>query len=223
MFPGERGTIFDMQIKLSGSIPQVCLLFGPSAAGGAYIPAFCDVVFMVNKNASMYLGSPRMAELVINEKVTLEEMGGARMHCSQSGNGDMLCKTEEEALDACMSYLGYLPSCAEDQAPLAEPVSAADDVDLAALIPDAENAPFDIKGVINGLIDEGSFFEIKQRFAKIVTGFARLERRSVLSPTTPSILAVSYSKIARIRRLSLFRSVMPSVCLCCSWPTFLVS
>ena len=77
MFPGERGagTIFDLQIKLSGSIPQVCLLFGPSA-GGAYIPAFCDVVFMVNKNASMYLGSPRMAELVINEKVTLEEMGG---------------------------------------------------------------------------------------------------------------------------------------------------
>ena len=178
MFPGERGagTIFDMQIKLSGSIPQVCLLFGPSAAGGAYIPAFCDVVFMVNKNASMYLGSPRMAELVINEKVTLEEMGGARMHCSQSGNGDMLCKTEEEALDACVSYLSYLPSCAEDQPPLAEPVAAVDGVDLAALIPDAENAPFDIKGVINGLIDEGSFFEIKQRFAKeIVTGFARLE------------------------------------------------
>jgi len=182
MFPGERGagTIFDLQIKLSGSIPQVCLLFGPSAAGGAYIPAFCDVVFMVNKNASMYLGSPRMAELVINEKVTLEEMGGARMHCSQSGNGDMLCKTEEEALAACIEYLSYLPSCAEDQAPLVEPVPAAAGVDLAALIPDAENAPFDIKGVINGLIDEGSFFEIKQRFAKeIVTGFARLDGAAI--------------------------------------------
>jgi len=178
MFPGERGagTIFDMQIKLSGSIPQVCLLFGPSAAGGAYIPAFCDVVFMVNKNASMYLGSPRMAELVINEKVTLEEMGGARMHCSQSGNGDMLCKTEEEALDACLAYLSYLPSSADEEAPFSESVPAPAGVDLAALIPDAENAPFDIKGVINGLIDEGSFFEIKQRFAKeIVTGFARLD------------------------------------------------
>ena len=63
-------------------IPQICLLFGPSAAGGAYIPAFCDVVFMVDENASMYLGSPRMAEKVIGEKVSLEEMGGARMHCT---------------------------------------------------------------------------------------------------------------------------------------------
>src|SRR5262249_40499895 len=71
MFPGRRGAgrIFYNQVRLSGFIPQVCLLFGPSAAGGAYIPAFCDVVFMVDKNASMYLGSPRMAEMVINEKV----------------------------------------------------------------------------------------------------------------------------------------------------------
>ena len=81
--------------KLSGAIPQICLLFGPSAAGGAYIPAFCDVVFMVEKNASMYLGSPRMAEMVIGEKVTLEEMGGARMHCEVSGCGDLLAKDEQ--------------------------------------------------------------------------------------------------------------------------------
>src|SRR5699024_9162597 len=79
MFPGRRGArrIFHNQIKLSGRVPQICLLFGPSAAGGAYIPAFCDIVVMVDGNASMYLGSPRMAESVIGEKVTLEEMGGA--------------------------------------------------------------------------------------------------------------------------------------------------
>ena len=71
-------------------MPQICCLFGPSAAGGAYIPAFCDVVIMVEGNASMYLGSPRMAEMVIGEKVTLEEMGGARMHVSVSGCGDNL-------------------------------------------------------------------------------------------------------------------------------------
>ncbi len=84
MFPGRRGAgrIFYNQVKLSGVIPQVCILFGPSAAGGAYIPAFCDLVIMVENNASMYLGSPRMAEMVIGEKVSLEEMGGARMHCS---------------------------------------------------------------------------------------------------------------------------------------------
>ena len=86
MFPGRRGAgrIFHNQVKLSGVVPQVCVLFGPSAAGGAYIPAFCDVVIMRDGNASMYLGSPRMAEMVIGEKVTLEEMGGARMHTGVS-------------------------------------------------------------------------------------------------------------------------------------------
>lgn len=101
MFPGRRGAgrIFYNQVKLSGKIPQVCLLFGPSAAGGAYIPAFCDVVIMVDGNASMYLGSPRMAEMVIGEKVSLEEMGGAKMHCTTSGCGDILAKSEEEAIE----------------------------------------------------------------------------------------------------------------------------
>lgn len=103
MFPGRRGAgrIFYNQVKLSGRIPQICLLFGPSAAGGAYIPAFCDIVVMVEGNASMYLGSPRMAEMVIGEKVSLEEMGGAKMHCSISGCGDILAKTEEEAYSNC--------------------------------------------------------------------------------------------------------------------------
>jgi len=102
MFPGRRGAgrIFHLQCQLSGLVPQLCLLFGPSAAGGAYIPAFCDIVVMVEGNASMYLGSPRMAEMVIGEKVTLEELGGVRMHCAVSGCGDVLVKTEEEAIEA---------------------------------------------------------------------------------------------------------------------------
>src|SRR5262249_5400985 len=111
MFPGRRGAgrIFYNQVQLSGQVPPICLLFGPSAAGGAYIPAFCDVVIMVDGNASMYLGSPRMAEMVIGEKVTLEEMGGAKMHCSVSGCGDVLCKTEQEAIAWARRYIGYLP------------------------------------------------------------------------------------------------------------------
>ena len=85
LFPGRRGAgrIFHNQVALSGKVPQICCLFGPSAAGGAYIPAFCDIVIMVEGNASMYLGSPRMAEMVVGEKVTLEEMGGARMHATR--------------------------------------------------------------------------------------------------------------------------------------------
>src|SRR5256714_7479791 len=106
MFPGRRhaGRIFYNQVQLSGFVPQICLLFGPSAAGGAYIPAFCDVVFMVDGNASMYLGSPRMAEMVIGEKTTLEEMGGARMHCEVSGCGDLLAKSEADAIAQAKRY-----------------------------------------------------------------------------------------------------------------------
>src|SRR5437763_2077198 len=112
MFPGRRGAgkIFYNQVQASGRIPQVCCLFGPSAAGGAYIPAFCDVVFMVEKNASMYLGSPRMAEEVIGEKVSLEEMGGARMHCEVSGSGDLLVPDDKAAIESARAYLTYFPS-----------------------------------------------------------------------------------------------------------------
>ncbi len=101
MFPGRRGAgrIFHNEVKLSGVVPQVCVLFGPSAAGGAYIPAFCDIVIMREGNASMYLGSPRMAEMVIGEKVTLEEMGGAQMHTGVSGCGHQLVKSDEEGIE----------------------------------------------------------------------------------------------------------------------------
>ncbi|HEV8549276.1 MAG TPA: carboxyl transferase domain-containing protein, partial [Polyangiaceae bacterium] len=120
MFPGRRGAgrIFFNQVALSGRVPQICLLFGPSAAGGAYIPAFCDVVVMVDGNASMYLGSPRMAEMVIGEKVTLEEMGGAKMHTSVSGCGDVLVATEEQALQFGRDYLAYMPQHCESEPPV---------------------------------------------------------------------------------------------------------
>ncbi|MCP4003176.1 MAG: acyl-CoA carboxylase subunit beta [bacterium] len=183
LFPGRRGAgrIFFNQVRMSGKIPQVCCLFGPSAAGGAYIPAFCDLVFMVEGNASMYLGSPRMAEMVIGEQTTLEEMGGARMHCSISGCGDVLCKDEEQALDGARRYLSYLPSTVGDELPEADPLPAAKDcTDLAEVIPGDENKPFDIFEVIERLVDLGSFFEIKKLFAReIVTGFARLEGKTI--------------------------------------------
>lgn len=183
MFPGRRGAgrIFKNQVMLSGQIPQVCLLFGPSAAGGAYIPAFCDVVVMVEGNASMYLGSPRMAEMVIGEKVTLEEMGGAKMHCSVSGCGDVLCKTEDEAIAWARRYHGYLPSHegeAPPRVPAKKPKSSGKKIE--EIVPVDENKAFDMMAVIHELIDEGSWCEIKQLFAKeILTGFARIDGRTV--------------------------------------------
>ncbi len=178
MFPGRRGAgrIFYNQVSMSGQVPQVCLLFGPSAAGGAYIPAFCDVVVMVDGNASMYLGSPRMAEMVIGEKVTLEEMGGAKMHCSVSGCGDVLVKTEEEAIAWARRYLSYLPTSFEGQPPRA--VSAPPKQlgkSIEEIVPLDENKPFDMMQVIESVVDEGSFLEIKRLFAReMITGFARL-------------------------------------------------
>src|SRR5262245_41340914 len=123
MFPGRRGAgrIFHTQVRLSGQVPQVCLLFGPSAAGGAYIPAFCDVVIMRDGNASMYLGSPRMAEMVIGEQVTLEEMGGARMHTSVSGCGHFLSASDEEAIDVAQRYLSYMPANWREDPPAVPP------------------------------------------------------------------------------------------------------
>jgi acetyl-CoA carboxylase carboxyltransferase component len=162
-------------------VPQVCLLFGPSAAGGAYIPAFCDVVFMVNGNASMYLGSPRMAQMVIGQSVSLEEMGGAHMHCTVSGCGDLLAKDEAEALTAARSYLAYLPSHADGVLPRAAPAAPLKSpAELESLIPREENKLFDMREVVDRVIDAGSFFEIKKLFAgEILTGFARIDGHPV--------------------------------------------
>ncbi|MFC7528957.1 acyl-CoA carboxylase subunit beta [Actinoplanes sp. GCM10030250] len=177
LFPGPRGAgrIFHNQVRASGAIPQVCALFGPSAAGGAYIPAFCDVVAMVEGNASMYLGSDRMVEMVTGEKTTLEAMGGARVHCAESGVGHFLCKTERDALDVVRTYLSYLPANWTERPPAAASAEAAD-VDLTALVPVSERQAFDMRRYVKGLVDEGSFFEIHALWARELTvGFARLD------------------------------------------------
>jgi len=178
MFPGRRGAgrIFKNQVTMSGVVPQLCLLFGPSAAGGAYIPAFCDVVVMVAGNASMYLGSPRMAEMVIGEKTTLEEMGGAAMHTQHSGCADVLASNEEEALQWAKRYLAMMPEHADALPPRAQPVAPNPSARALeqVIVPD-ENKPFDMREVLEAILDEGSFLELKARFAReLITGFGRL-------------------------------------------------
>ncbi len=184
MFPGRRGAgrIFHNQVKLSGVVPQVCVLFGPSAAGGAYIPAFCDVVIMREGNASMYLGSPRMAEMVIGEKVTLEEMGGARMHTGVSGCGHQLVASDEEGIAAARRYLSYLPGNWESRPPTTTPAEpdSSSSIAIAELIPADENKPFDMKQLLAALVDDGSFMEIHARWAReLIVGFARLHGEAI--------------------------------------------
>lgn len=181
LFPGRRGAgrIFHNQVALSGKVPQICALFGPSAAGGAYIPSFCDVVIMVEGNASMYLGSPRMAEMVIGEQVSLEEMGGARMHCTVSGVGDVLASDDAEAIELAKVYFSYMPQnwgAATPSYDVEEPTIPL----RRDTIPEAESVPFDVHAVIDGLLDEDSFFEIKELFApELVIGLGRLGGESV--------------------------------------------
>ena len=184
LFPGRRGAgkIFHTQVRASGAIPQACALFGPSAAGGAYIPAFCDFVAMVDGNASMYLGSPRMVEMVVKEQTTLEEMGGARMHCTVSGCGHFLADSERTALDAVRDWLSYLPGNWQQPAPAATPAEPkpADAERLRALVPDSERQAFDMRRYVRGLVDADSLFEVHALWAKeLVTGFARLDGQAV--------------------------------------------
>jgi methylmalonyl-CoA decarboxylase subunit alpha len=180
MFPGRRGAgrIFHNQVTLSGLAPQVCVLFGPSAAGGAYIPAFCDIVIMREGNASMYLGSPRMAEMVIGEKVSLEEMGGARMHTGVSGCGHQLVKSDEEGIALARRYLSFMPTSFErhpPSTPPAEPASSSSNA-ISQLIPEDENKPFDMKLLLDALVDGGSLLEIHPRWAKeLIVAYARLD------------------------------------------------
>jgi acetyl-CoA carboxylase carboxyltransferase component len=177
LFPGRRGAgkIFHTQVRASGSIPQVCALFGPSAAGGAYIPAFCDVVIMVEGNASMYLGSDRMVEMVTGEKTTLEAMGGAAVHTKESGVGHFLAKTEQDAIATVQRYLSYFPSNWQQSPPAVSP-SAPKDVDLRALVPVSERQAFDMRRYISGIVDDGSWLEVHALWAKELTvGYGRID------------------------------------------------
>jgi len=179
MFPGRRhaGRIFFNEVQLSGVVPQICMLFGPSAAGGAYIPAFCDVVIMVEGNASMYLGSPRMVEVVVGEKVTLEELGGARMHATESGLGDALVADDKGAIEFAKAYFRYMPQrTGEKPAPCQAKPARPSPKPIGELIPEEPNRGYDMRKLIDAVIDEGSWVEIKKLFAReLLTGFARLE------------------------------------------------
>jgi len=181
LFPGRRGAgrIFYNQVKLSGRVPQICCLFGPSAAGGAYIPSFCDIVIMVEGNASMYLGSPRMAEMVIGEKATLDEMGGARMHATVSGCGDNLAVDDGDAIEQARAVFSYLPQTWREEPPTYEAMAPVREL-TAEVVPTLDTQGYDMHDVIDALVDAESFFEVKPLFApELIVGFGLLDGHPV--------------------------------------------
>jgi acetyl-CoA carboxylase carboxyltransferase component len=182
VFPGRfhAGRIFYNEVQLSGVVPQICILFGPSPAGSAYLPALTDLVIMVDGKASLYVGSPRMVEMAIGEKTTLEELGGARMHCTVSGCGDVLAASDEEAIEIAKRYLAYMPSSFREVPAARETAEPKPGRAIDDIVPYDQRKYFDMYEVIDRIIDAGSWFEVKKLFAgEVIVGLARLAGRVI--------------------------------------------
>ncbi|HLS24093.1 MAG TPA: acyl-CoA carboxylase subunit beta [Pseudogracilibacillus sp.] len=176
------GEIFYRNSIYSGVIPQISVIMGPSAGGAVYSPAITDVIIMVEKTSKMFITGPKVIETVTGEKITDEDLGGAKVHNTKSGNAHFSAKDEEEALDLVKKLLSYLPSSNKEK-PEIIPYTEEDDhyrVDLPEIVPYDTTRPYDMKKVINEVVDEGSFLELHKDFAKnIIVGFARINGRSV--------------------------------------------
>ncbi len=182
IFPGRfhAGRIFYNLVQLSGVVPQICILFGPSPAGSAYLPALTDLIIMVDGKSSLYVGSPRMVEMAIGEKATFEELGGARMHCEVSGCGDVLVRSDEEAIEACKRYLGYMPSSYRQRPAAAQAAPPKPGRPIDQIVPYDQRKWFDMHELIDRVIDAGSFFEVKRLFAReVIVGLGRLGGKAV--------------------------------------------
>jgi len=176
----HAGNIFYNQGIMSGVVPQISAVLGPSPAGSAYMPALTDIVIMVDQNTSVYIGSPRMAEMVTGEKVSMEEMGGARMHCSESGLGDHFVENEVEALDAIKHYISYLPQNWKERYPVEPTKEPVQGRSIEEIVPENQGMTFDMKELIQSLVDQDSFLEFKELYAQeLITGFGRLDGRPV--------------------------------------------
>ncbi|EFW90248.1 propionyl-CoA carboxylase carboxyltransferase component [Haladaptatus paucihalophilus DX253] len=174
--------IFHRNQQASGVIPQISAIMGPCAGGAVYSPAITDFIFMVKDTSHMFITGPDVIETVTGEEVTFEELGGATTHTGKSGVAHFAENSEEEALDDIRRLLSYLPQNNVEDPPRFEPWDDPErrDEELKSVVPDEPRKPYDIQRVIEGVVDEDSFFEVQEGYAKnIVVGFGRLDGRSV--------------------------------------------
>ncbi|MDQ2837956.1 MAG: acyl-CoA carboxylase subunit beta [Actinomycetota bacterium] len=177
---GLYGEIFYRNVQASGVIPQISLIMGAAAGGHVYSPALTDFVVMVDKTSQMFITGPDVIKTVTGEDVSMEDLGGARVHNTTSGNAHYLGADEQDAIDYVKALLSYLPSNNLDLPPTFDAVAdlavSADDEFLDTFIPDSANQPYDMHTVIEHLIDDGEFLEVHALFApNIICGFARVE------------------------------------------------
>ncbi|MBU6243152.1 MAG: acyl-CoA carboxylase subunit beta [Acidobacteria bacterium] len=181
---GRYGEIFRRNARSSGVIPQISLILGPCAGGAVYSPAMTDFTIMVNETSHMFITGPEVIKTVTGEEVGMEELGGAHTHNAKTGNSHYLAENEDDAIDYVKALLSYLPSNNMDEAPILSATESDDvtslDKSLDLIIPDSPNQPYDIKKVIEAILDEAEFLEVQSLFApNIVIGFGRIEGRSV--------------------------------------------
>jgi propionyl-CoA carboxylase beta chain len=185
--------IFLRNTLYSGVVPQISAIMGPCAGGAVYSPAITDFILMVDKTSYMFITGPDVIKTVTHEEVTKEDLGGAMTHNATSGVAHFVAHDDAECLSMVRELLSFLPSNNVDDPPrkvCTDPVDRAD-ASLDSLVPQQSNQPYDIKGVIHSVADDGYFFEVQEHFAKnIVIGFARLNGRSVgIIANQPAFLA----------------------------------
>ncbi|MGN6598119.1 MAG: acyl-CoA carboxylase subunit beta, partial [Actinomycetes bacterium] len=180
---GLYGEIFFRNVRASGVIPQISLIMGPCAGGAVYSPAITDFTVMVDQTSHMFITGPDVIKTVTGEDVGMEELGGARTHNATSGNAHYLATDEDDAIDYVRALLSYLPQNNLDEPPAYEPVADVDVEllpDLDTFVPDSSNVPYDMRVVVESVLDDGEFLEVQEQFAtNIMCGFGRIDGRSV--------------------------------------------
>jgi propionyl-CoA carboxylase beta chain len=181
---GLYGEIFRRNTHASGVIPQISLIMGTCAGGHVYSPAITDFTVMVDKTSHMFITGPDVIKTVTGEDVTMEDLGGARTHNSQSGNAHYFAPDERDAIEFVQALLSYLPSNNLEEPPSYDEPASLDvsDTDRALdmLVPDSPNQPYDMHTVVESVLDDGDFLEVQPLFApNLIVGFGRVEGRSV--------------------------------------------
>lgn len=185
------GEIFFRNTIASGVIPQITVIAGPCAGGAAYSPAITDFVIMVDQTAQMFITGPNVIKAVTGEDISKEDLGGALVHNTKSGNAHFLASDDRQAIETVRKLLSYIPQNNMEEPPLEEQIIEPDTSDIQTVVPVDPKKGFDVRDVIRRVVDEGTFFEVHEHFAKsIVIGFARINGKSVgIVANQPNYLA----------------------------------
>jgi len=187
------GDIFRLNTLASGVVPQIALIMGPCAGGAVYSPALMDFVIMVDKTSYMFITGPQVVKAVTGQEVSFEDLGGARVHNTKSGNAHFLASSEEEAFSILRALLSYLPSNSEEEPPVVETGDDPNrmDPELDEIVPDDPKKAYDMREIIERVFDRDTFLEVQAGFGRsVIVGFARLNGRSVgVVANNPKVLA----------------------------------